>query len=59
MANEEVERLHVYTPSYDLWYFFTGLYPHEIILEYELFTPKKVIITVDSLIASKAFLLDS
>ena len=59
MANEEVERLHVYTPSYDLRYFFTGVDPHDIILEYELFTPKKVIITVDSLIAFKAFLLDS
>jgi hypothetical protein len=61
MANEEVERLHVYAPAYDLRYF-TGLDPHEIIvvsLEDELFTPKKVIIALDSVIASKAFLLDS
>ena len=36
-----------------------GFDPHQISLEDELFTPKKVIITLDSVIASKAFLLDS
>ena len=61
MTNEEVERLHVYAPAYDLRYF-TCLYPDEVIvvgLKDELFTPKKVIITFDPVIASKAFFLDS
>ena len=61
MANEKVERLHIHAPSDDLGNL-AGFDPHQVVvvsLEDELFTPKKVIITLDAVIASKAFLLDS
>ena len=61
MANEEVERLHVHAPADDFGHL-TGLDPHEVIvvgLEDELLTAQKVIIALDSMVLSKAFLFDS
>ena len=61
MANKKIERLHVHAPADDLGNL-AGFDPHQVVvvsLEDELFTPKKVIITLDTVIASKAFLLDS
>ena len=61
MAIEKVERLHIHAPADDLENL-AGLDPHQVVvvsLEDKLFTPEKVIITLDTVIASKAFLLDS
>ena len=58
MANEEVKRLHMYVSACDFWYL-TSLDPLEIVvvsLEDELFTTQEVIIALDSVVASTAFL---
>ena len=61
MANKKIERLHVHAPTDNLRNL-AGFDPHQVVvvsLEDELFTPKKVIITLYTVIASKAFFLDS
>jgi hypothetical protein len=61
MANEEVERLHVHAPPDNLGNL-AGFDPHQVVmvsLEDELLATKKVIVTFDTVIASKAFLFDS
>ena len=61
MANEKVERLHVHAPSDDLGNL-AGFDPDQVVvvsLEDELFATKKLIVTFDTVIASKAFLFDS
>ncbi len=61
MANKKVERLHVHAPSNDLGNL-AGFDPHQVVvvsLEDELLTPKKVIVTLNTVIAPEAFLFDS
>jgi hypothetical protein len=55
MANEKIVKLHVHALPDNLENL-AGFDPHQVSLEDELFTPKKVIITLDSVIA---FPLDS